>query len=248
MSRARPINFPGGQLWFDRRRASEKATPEQLETLAAIQDRTLDDLLDEGLTQGEVLERLRIALGQSVVPPEVLERKRAAREAAKSEQKCRICSALGTECEGCITRHHFVPRWLMLKLDNYQAYAARRRCTIPICVGRHRDLHLDGDQDTPKSISQFMTYYERRFAQKMLDELYEQIGPNTREWLDTGGSGREYDIQLISDYHAGLFRASRALEGAEIEVPGPCACTGETTVLFETSPGRPGLESGLASG
>lgn len=214
MSRARPV----GGLWFDRRRASEKATSEQLELLAASENVSLDDLLDEGLTQGQTLERLREALGQNVIPPEVLERKRAAREAAKREPICRICEKLDTECEGRITRHHFVPRWLMLKLDNYQAYAARSRCTIPICVGRHRDLHLDGDRDTPKSIAQFMTDYERAFAQKMLVELYEQIGPSTREWLDTGGSGREYDWQLIEDFHDGEFRSVSSLRQQAVEV------------------------------
>lgn len=215
MSRARPV----GGLWFDRRRASEKATAAQLEELAVAENVTLDDLLEEGLNQGQVLDRLRLAYGENVCPPEVLERARARREAAKREPVCRICEDLGTVCEGRITRHHFVPRWLMLKLDNYQAYAARSRCTIPICVGRHRDLHIDGDRDTPKSIAQFMTDYERAFAQKMLDELYEQIGPSTRDWLDSGGSGREYDWQLIEDYHDGAFRTSRSV-ATTVEVAG----------------------------
>lgn len=208
MSRARNI----GGLWFDGRRKNEKATASQLQLLAAAEDTTLDDLLDEGLNQKDCAERLRRALGEGVVPPEVLERQRVAREAAARQPICRICDALDTECEGYITRHHFVPRWMMLKLENYQAYAARSKCTIPICVGRHRDLHLDGDTQTPKNIAQFMTDDERAFAQKMLDELFEQIGKSTREWMDTSLT-REYDATLIADYHLGAFRNATGVCG-----------------------------------
>jgi hypothetical protein len=214
MSRARPV----GGIWFDRRRSGEKATSEQLELLAASENILIDDLLDEGLRQGEVLDRLREALGEGVIPPEVLERRRAAKEAAKREPVCRICDANDWVCDGSITRHHFVPRWMMLKLENYQAYAARSKCTIPVCVGRHRDLHLDGDTDTPKSIAQFLTDDERVFAQKMLDELFEQVGKSTHEWLDTSLT-REYDARLIEDFHLGAFRNASAHAGpAELEV------------------------------
>lgn len=202
MSRFKEI----GGLPFDKKASHKKATVAQLVALAVAEDVSLDDLLEEGLTQGQVRQRMTDIFHGDVVPQEVLERKRELRELARTQPRCRICSVLGTECEGFITRHHFVPRWLMLKLENYQAYATRRYCTIPICIGRHRDLHLDGDADTPKSIAQFMTDDERGFAQKMLDELFEQVGPSTREWLDTGGSGREYDYQLIQDYHNGHFR------------------------------------------
>jgi hypothetical protein len=208
MSRARKI----GGIWFDVQRKNEKATAKQLELLAAAENTTLDDLLDEGLNQHECALRLRKALGEGVIPPEVLERQRAAKEAARRQPKCRICDALKTECEGSITRHHFVPRWMMLKLENYQAYAARSRCTIPICVGRHRDLHIDGDEQTPKNIAQFMTDRERAFAQKMLDELFDQTGRSTREWLDTSLT-RDYDAILIEDYHLGAFRNASGVRG-----------------------------------
>lgn len=194
----------GQKLWFDRKLSGTKATAEQLELLAAIENVSLDDILDEGLTQGEVLERLRTALGEGVVPPEILERRRAQKAAAAMQPKCRICSEFGWECEGSITRHHFIPRWLMLQLENYQAYAARVRCTIPICVGRHRDLHLRGDTDTPKSIAQFLTDNERKFAQKMLDELREQH-PKIFD-LIAGGDGSTYEAILASDYMSGRFR------------------------------------------
>lgn len=204
MSRYKQI----GGLDFDKKASHKKATASQLSGLAAAENIPLDDLLEEGLTQGEVRRRMTDIFHGDVIPPEVMERKRALKEAAKLQPSCRICATLGSDCEGFITRHHFVPRWMMLKLENYQAYAARSRCTIPICIGRHRDLHLDGDTDTPKSIAQFMTVTERQFAQKMLDELYEQVGPSTRNWLDMGATGREYDTQLIQDYHAGDFRRS----------------------------------------
>lgn len=211
MSRFKEI----GGLPFDKKASHKKATAMQLAALAAAENISLDDLLEEGLTQGEVRRRMTDIFHGEVIPHEVLERKRALREEAKRQPKCRICHELGTKCEGFITRHHFIPRWMMLKLENYQAYAARSKCTIPICIGRHRDLHLDGDTDTPKQIAQYMTDNEREFAQKMLDELYEQVGPSTREWLDTGATGREYDTQLIQDYHAGHFRRASGAPVAE---------------------------------
>lgn len=194
-----------GGLDFDKKASHRKATASQLAALAAAEGISLDDLLEEGLTQGQVRARMTMIFHGDVIPPEVLERKRALKAAARQQPQCRICTALGTDCEGFITRHHFVPRWMMLKLENYQAYAARSKCTIPICIGRHRDLHLDDDIDTPKSIAQYMTDDERAFAQKMLSELFEQVGTSTREWLDTS-LVREYDRILIEDYHLGAFR------------------------------------------
>jgi hypothetical protein len=200
MSRARPV----GGLWFDRQKANEKATVEQLELLSATENVSLDDLLDEGLRQGEIIERLRAALGETLVPQEVLERRRIAKENAKRQPACRICSSFGWDCEGSITRHHFIPRWMMLNLENYQSYAARAKCTIPICIGRHRDLHLRGDTDTPKSMAQFLTDDERKFAQKLLDELREQH-PAIFD-LVAGGDESTYESVLIRDYISGAFR------------------------------------------
>jgi hypothetical protein len=206
MSRARPI----GGLWFDKQKANEKATVKQLELLAAAENILMDDLLDEGLRQGEVALRLREALGEGAIPPEVLERRRAAKEAAKNQPGCVICTNLGWECDGAITRHHFVPRWMMLLLENYVAYAARVRCTIPVCVGRHRDLHLRGDTETPKSLAQFMTDAERAFAQKLLDELRQQH-PAVFD-LIMGGDESTYEYVLLRDYHRGAFRVARRSE------------------------------------
>ncbi len=212
MSRAREI----GGLWFDVQKNHEKATSSQLELLAAAENIPLDDLLDEGLRQGEIIMRLREALGEGVIPPEILERKRLAKEAARYQPACRICSTLEWECDGSITRHHFVPRWMMLLLENYVAYAARSKCTIPVCVGRHRDLHLRGDMETPKSIAQFMTDDERKFAQKMLDELKDQH-PMVFD-LILGGDENAYEYVLLRDYSVGNFRKSTSTKEAEIQI------------------------------
>jgi len=206
MSRARPITFGGETYWFDRHQASQKATAWQLELLAGVEGIPLDDLLDEGLTQKQVLDRLRETLDQGRIPEDVLERMQRAREEASREPDCRICSAFGWTCDGRITRHHFIPRWMMLNLENYQAYAARVKCTIPICVGRHRDLHLRGDEETPKSIAQFLTDDERAFAQKMLDELREQH-PAIFD-LIAGGDEATYEYILTKDYTHGAFRTT----------------------------------------
>jgi hypothetical protein len=207
MSRARKI----GGLWFDRHLASHKATSEQLELLSAAENIALDDLLDEGLVQREVALRLRMALGEGVIPAEVLERRRAAKQLASMQPECRICSALEWDCEGSITKHHFIPRWMMLLLENYQSYAARSKCCIPICVGRHRDLHLRGDTETPKSIAQFLDDRERKFAQKLLDEIREQH-PAVFD-LVAGGDEGTYEYVLIRDYQLGLFSTSRSVAG-----------------------------------
>jgi hypothetical protein len=207
MSRARQI----GGLWFDRHLASHKATSEQLELLSAAENIPLDDLLDEGLVQKEVAIRLRTALGEGVIPQEVMERRRAAKQLASMQPECRICSAFDWECDGSITRHHFIPRWMMLLLENYQSYAARSKCCIPICVGRHRDLHLRGDAETPKSIAQFLNNNERKFAQKLLDEIREQH-PKIFD-LISGGDESTYEYVLLRDYQLGRFSTSR-LDGA----------------------------------
>lgn len=197
MSRYKQI----GGLPFDKKASHLKATVVQLETLAAAENIPLDDLLDEGLNQGEVRRRMTDIFHGDVIPAEVLERRRAMKELAATQPECRICSALGWECEGSITRHHFIPRWMMLLLENYSAYAARVKCTIPVCVGRHRDLHIRGDEQTPKSIAQFLKAHEREFAQKMLDEFKDQH-PGIFD-LIAGGDGSTYEYQLIRDYMLG---------------------------------------------
>jgi hypothetical protein len=210
MSRARPIRFPDGtEIWFDQNQNGKKASANQLAWLAAAEDTPIDSLLDEGLSQGAVLFRLRTVIEPGTIPFGIIARRRKAREEARKQPACRICSKLDLECDGEITRHHFIPRWMMRELENYQAYAARSKCTIPICIGRHRDLHLDDDKETPKSIGQFMTDDERKFAQKMLEEL-EWEHPKMFKLIRGGFMGKEYERQLLEDFDNGEFSASRS--------------------------------------
>lgn len=217
MSRARMIN----DIVFDTK-GSVRATVQQLELLADAENLNLDDLLDEGLTQGQAYHRIQAVLNSSVIPPEVLERRRLRKELAKGQPDCRICTLNGWQCEGSITRHHFIPRWLMLLLDNYEAYAARSKCTIPICVGRHRDLHYRNN-DSDKSIITYLTVDEREFAQKMLDELRDER-PAVFDLIAGGDSEYAYEAQLIRDYFAGEFRSMR--DAYEIAVPERALATG----------------------
>lgn len=216
MSRTRPYPDPatGEQIWFDRKNAV--ATAQQLELLSDIEGIPLDDLLDEGLGQAQTLRRLHECEG--LIPAYVLERRRQRLAEQRNAPACRWCGPLGLECEGSSTRHHYVPRWLMLLLDNYQAYAARALCTIPICLGRHRDLHLR--EGSPKSIAGRLNDRERAFAQKLLDELREEH-PAVFELL-LGGDGASYEGQLIRDYLSGAFRREAevvfAVDSPEVRV------------------------------
>jgi hypothetical protein len=201
VSRARPYEFDDQVVWFNV--TDPVATVEQLELLADIEEVPLDDLLDEGLGQRAVLRRLHENDG--LIPQHVLDRRRQ-RLLEPSGAVCRWCDPRGLSCEGSTTKHHYVPRWLMLLLENYQAYAPRSLCTIPICLGRHRDLHLRYGSD--KSIATCLDDRERWFAQKLLDELREQH-PAIFELL-AGGSRDSYEGQLLRDYFAGAFRRSEA--------------------------------------
>lgn len=197
MSRAKRFTHGDVEIWFD---YGSVATVAQLELLADLTGEPIDDLLDANLHQKEVARRLFSM--QGLVPERVLENRRKARE--QSDTTCRWCEADGLKCEGRITRHHYVPRWMMLELENYNAYAPRRLCTIPICLGRHRDLHLrDG---SPKSIVQYLNDRERAFAEKMISELREEH-PRIFDLLASGDEFA-YEGQLIRDYLAGEFRHS----------------------------------------
>jgi hypothetical protein len=206
MSRAKEFKDKDGNvLWFDYKSV---ATIPQLELLADLTDEPIDDLLDAGLSQKEVARRLFTLDG--LVPAHVLEKRRQVRE--QDTPSCRWCDHYGLECEGRSSRHHFVPRWLMLELENYKSYAPRNVCTIPICLGRHRDLHLRGG--SPKSIVPCLDERERKFAQRLLEELREQH-PATFN-LILGGSGETYEGQLIDDFVHGAFRRSVESESEEV--------------------------------
>lgn len=202
MSRARSITYEGQAYWFDCKKNNGPARVEDLELLASVDNIEIDDLLDEGLNQGAVITRLREVLGQGVIPPEILERARLRKIEDQKAPECRICTLDGRACEGKITRHHFVTRWLMKELENYEAYARRDRCTIPVCMGRHRDLHMRTDEN--KSIVPYLNETERKFAHKMLTELEEQH-PRIMDLARAGDPSVSYEARLVRDFDEGRF-------------------------------------------
>lgn len=202
MSRARSIEYGDEQHWFDTSANGSAARTRDLELLAAVENLDPDDLLDEGLNQGQVIERLRAGLGQGTIPAKVIERRRLRKLQDERQRECRLCVMDGRACEGKITRHHFVTRWLMKELENYNAYARRDRCTIPICMERHRDLHMR--QANGKSISYYLTDEERHFVEKMLTELEEQH-PKIMKLIRKGDPEVSYEARLIRDFDEGKF-------------------------------------------
>jgi len=199
MSRSRPFINPDTNeiTWFDIR-APAKA--KHLELLADFEEIEVDDLLDAELSQRQVLYRLHKL--ENKIPQEVLEKRRKKLEAGPVV--CRICPTYGWECEGRITKHHFVPRWLLLELDHYQRYASRAKSTIPICISRHRDLHFRSENQTPKSIVNFLENPEKELAEQALRELRD-----TRPAifsLISDGNFRSYEYQLVRDFTEGKFR------------------------------------------
>lgn len=215
MSRAKSFNHNGETIWFDYKNPAP--TVAQLEALADYTGTPIDDLLDAGLTQKKVAGQLFELQNSDLIPPEVLERRRQRAAEQADAPACRWCHRYGTECEGSITRHHFVPRWMMLMLENYQAYASRSMCTIPICLARHRDLHTR--RDNPKSIVGCLNLQERMLAQKMLDELREQHSATFD--LIAGGDEHSYEAQLLRDYLNGkLFPyPTVVISGETVESP-----------------------------
>lgn len=200
MSRARPYSDGNRTIWFDNR---APANAKHLELLADVEEVDLDDIFEMNLSQKQVLYRLHKA--DNLIPESVLEQRRHRREQSSEEPACRICTPAGKVCEGRITRHHFIPKWLMRELDHYNRYAARSKCTIPVCVGRHRDLHFRGENDgQDRSIVQYLTQNEKDLAEQMLNELKDER-PAIFELLSMGDANA-YEAQLIADYLKGKFR------------------------------------------
>lgn len=200
MSRARDWTHPvtGRVYWFDA--YDSEATVEQLEVLAEMEDADIDDLLDERLSTKAVLWRLNHNSG--LIPHDIIEQKRARIQATQVVLVCRKHGDSG-DCEGAITRHHFVPRWLMLELPDYLDYAPRSRCTILACVGWHRFLHLRGNGGQSKSIAAYLNDEEKRLAHRMIATL-RQERPKVYSLL-AGGDRTSYEWQLIQDWRRGLF-------------------------------------------
>lgn len=211
MSRARPIHINGETHWFDTARNGRRATEEQLELLATLHevggdvddDEELDDIFDADLTQGEVVERLRAALGQ-VIPEEVRERRERWREQRAEAPACRICGR-----EGDSSKHHFVNKWILKELDSYhRKWADRRSNCIPLCIKCHRDIHSRANG--PHSIADRLTDKEKDFAYRALEAFVTQRPAVA--WLVIRGDDSVYETRLMRDWIEGKFDVERSQE------------------------------------
>lgn len=199
MSRARDWTDirTGKVFWFDAYHAS--ATVEQLEVLAEVEGADIDDLLDERLSTRAVLYRLNHNSG--LIPHEIIEAKKVRVQAPQRLLVCRFHDD-PEDCEGAITRHHFVPRWLMLELPDYINYAPRSYCTIPACVSSHRELHMR-DSTGNKSIVPYLNEAERDLADHLIESLKEER-PALFDLIAHGDS-TSYEYTLIHDWQEGKF-------------------------------------------
>jgi hypothetical protein len=158
----------------------------------------LESLIDGNLTQREVQERLRAALGQGEIPPHIRERREAYRRAHQGNGVCRKCQDTDQ-----ITRHHFVNKWMLKLLHDYkQHWGHRWLCTIPLCLTCHRRLHSRDDSD--KSIIELLRPEELDFAQTALEVILYQRPAVAR--LPMFGDPCVYEAQLMHDFRAGHFK------------------------------------------
>lgn len=187
----------GRYYWFNVNKNGDAASNKQLELLAVVEDVYLDDLLDTVLTQGEVIRRLRYAVGQDPIPTDVLQRRAAWRAERQLQPRCRKCGK-----EGDSTKHHFVNKWILRELGDYaQKWADRSKNCIPICIDCHRHLHLRDDR--AKSVVEYLTPEEREFAEAALTTLSEER-PKLLLLIARGDPG-VYETRLVRDWIEGKF-------------------------------------------
>lgn len=197
MSRARDIVVGEEHYWFDTRLDGEKAPSEQLELLALVEDIDIDDLLDGHVTQKEVINRLRDALGQNSIPDAIKLRRARWKEARRVAPECRIHGEKGDS-----TKHHFVNKWILRELSDYgRLWSDRGVNTIPVCLKCHRELHER--QGPAKSIVEYLTKEEKDFAYRALKAFTEQK-PRVA-WLIALGDDSVYEARLMKDFVIGLF-------------------------------------------
>jgi hypothetical protein len=202
MSRARPITINGETHWFDTDRNHRKATDKQLELLATVEQVDLEDLLESNITQGEVIRRLRIALGDVPIPFWVLAKRQKWRKERAEQPPCRICKKIGDS-----TRHHFVNKWILKELRHYaQKWANRRENTIPLCIDCHRDLHYRNNG--PVSIVKYLTPQEKEFVDRALATLAEER-PKLLILLAKGDDS-VYESRLAKDWLQNRFAEEEA--------------------------------------
>jgi hypothetical protein len=181
--------------------------------LADVSGMDLDEILDSDLNQGQVILALREELaGGEVIPAHVIARKRKRQAEQQQRPPCRMCGV-----EGKSTKHHFVNRWLMRELENYDAYSARRICTIPICRDCHDSLHDRGTDAPGKSIVPYLKPHEAELAHRMLTDLREQR-PRLFD-LIAAGNEFTYEYVLIQDFIHGEFSKLAASSTGSVEVP-----------------------------
>src|SRR5689334_16595627 len=125
-----PVKINGEVIWFNTSNGHKQATDKQLELLAIVEEADLEDLLESAITQADVLRRLQNAFGTNVIPHEVLLRRQKWREQRSTAPSCRICKK-----EGDSTRHHFVNKWILKELDQYETkWSKRTENCIPVCI------------------------------------------------------------------------------------------------------------------
>lgn len=198
MSRARPITLGDEQIWFDTAKNGERAKPQHLELLALVEEIDIDDLLDEHIVQGTVIQRLRDALGQNTIPEEILQRREAWREARHKAEPCRLCGAKGDS-----TKHHFVNRWILKELVDYAwRWSPRARNCIPVCLECHRNLHERTGE--AKSIVPFLKDDEKAFAEEALEALSKERPAVVI--LLARGDDSVYESRLLKDWINGEFK------------------------------------------
>lgn len=205
MSRARSIQINGNSHWFDMNKNNLQATDEQLELLTMLEEADFDELLESSITQGDVLARLRSALGQNPIPYEVLRRRQEWRKARQQQPECRLCGKTGDS-----TKHHFINKWILRELSGYaRKWANRQDNCIPLCIHCHRELHSrDGES---KSIAHLLTEKEKDFADRALTQLSEER-PKLM-LLIARGSDNVYEARLIKDWIEGHF-SSQEIQSA----------------------------------
>jgi len=200
MSRARHWTHPetGETHWFNV--YEQQATTEQVELLAEVEEISVDDLLDANLSSREVIFRLNKF---SDLIPEAGLRQKARREHPQEPPTCVICSVEGWECQGRMTRHHFVPKWMMLELKDYEEYAPRTQCTVWVCASAHRYLHLRYANGASKSIAKYLQDHEKQLAHHLIAAFRDER-PRIYA-LIAGGDRTSYEWQLVQDWRRGLF-------------------------------------------
>jgi hypothetical protein len=204
-----PVKINGEPIWFNTANSHKQATDKQLELLAIVENVDLEDLLESAITQAEVLKRLQEAFGTNVIPHEVLLKRQKWRNQRSTAPNCRICDKIGDS-----TRHHFVNKWILKELDQYETkWANRSQNCIPICIDCHRDLHTRNGP--AHSIAKVLTPAEKDFANRALTALSEER-PRLIILLGKGDS-EVYESRLIKDWFEGLFEVEEI--AAEVETP-----------------------------